>query len=34
LDLALIAKKLEAHKEKLAKGVEAKSRKLKESHKS
>jgi hypothetical protein len=32
--LALIAKKLEAHKEKLAKGVEAKSRKLKESHKS
>ena len=28
-----VAKKLEAHKEKLAEGVEAKSRKLKESHK-
>ena len=28
-----VAKKLEGHKEKLAKGVEAKSRKLKESHK-
>jgi len=28
-----VAKKLEAHKEKLAKGVEAKSRKLKESQK-
>ena len=29
-----VARKLDAHKEKLAKGVEAKSRKLKESHKS
>src|SRR6266436_3894272 len=29
-----VAKKLDAHKEKLAKGVEAKSKKLKESHKS